>query len=197
MQPASKRKTTRKDEADWSDIEAVYEALHSKTRQTDPDTWREELESVFDVDTFLQWLAINTVIENWDTYGAMTHNFYLYSNPETGLVTWIPWDHNEALNEGKRSNMTLDMDRFGSDWPLISYLLANDEYYDTYVNYVDKTITGVFEADAMVATYREIAGLIEPYASEKIGATAFSRAVQELIDHTYARVAEAERFLAQ
>ena len=113
-------KENNEDEADWSDIESLYTILHSDIRQSDPATWKTELEAIFDVDTFLQWLAINTVIENWDTYGAMTHNFYLYNNPETGLITWIPWDHNEALSEGKRSSMTLGMDSIGDEWPLIA-----------------------------------------------------------------------------
>ncbi len=167
------QKENNKDEADWSDIETLYSVLHSDTRQTDPDAWKAELEAVFDVDTFLHWLAINTVIENWDTYGAMTHNFYLYNDPETGLLTWIPWDHNEALSEGRRSNMTLSMEAIGAEWPLISYLLADSEYYATYVDYVDETIHTVFEADTMAVKYQEIANLIEPYAIEKIGADAF------------------------
>jgi spore coat protein H len=190
-------KENNQDQADWSDLEALYNVLHVDTRQTDPKAWKAELEAIFDVDTFLHWLAINTVIENWDTYGAMTHNFYLYNNPETGLLTWIPWDHNEALSESRRSNMTLGMDAMDAEWPLISYLLADSEYYDTYTNYVGETITTVFEADVMAAKYREIADLIEPYATAKVGADAFTRTVQELVDHTYARVAEAERFLAQ
>ncbi|PKL59193.1 MAG: hypothetical protein CVV33_09090, partial [Methanomicrobiales archaeon HGW-Methanomicrobiales-4] len=40
---------------------------------------------------------ISPVIQNWDTYGSMAHNFYLYTNPENGLITWIPWDNNMAL----------------------------------------------------------------------------------------------------
>ena len=43
--------------------------------------WRAGLEAVFNVDGFLRWLAVNTVIENWDTYGRMAHNYYLYGNP--------------------------------------------------------------------------------------------------------------------
>ena len=190
-------KENNEEEADWSDIETLYTVLHSDTRQTNPEQWKAELEAIFDVDTFLHWLAINTVIENWDTYGAMTHNFYLYNNPETGLLTWIPWDHNEALSESRRSNMTLGMEAIGAEWPLISYLLADSEYYDTYTNYVDETITTVFEADMMAAKYQEIAKLIEPYATEKVGADIFAQAVQVLVNHTYARIAEAERFLAE
>lgn len=190
-------KENNEDAADWSDIEALYTALHADSRQTDPAAWKAEMEAVFDVDTFLHWLAINTVIENWDTYGAMTHNFYLYNNPETGLLTWIPWDHNEALSESKRGSMTLDMAAIGDDWPLISYLLADSDYYDTYVGYVSETISTVFEPDAMVEKYAEIASLIEPYAAADIGADAFAQSLQTLIDHTYTQVSEAEAFLLQ
>ena len=194
---ASFQKENNEDEADWSDIEALYTALHSELRQSDPAAWKAELEAVFDVDTFLHWLAINTVIENWDTYGAATHNFYLYNNPETGQLTWIPWDHNEALKEGQRSTMTLAMDRVGDEWPLIRFLLADSDYYATYVSYVDETISTAFQADAMIAKYAEIADLIEPYATAKIGAEAFAQGVQQLVDHTFARVTAAESFVAQ
>ena len=194
---SSFQKENNEDDADWSDIETLYSLLHSDTRLSDPAAWKAELETVFDVDTFLHWLAINTVIENWDTYGAATHNFYLYNNPETGQLTWIPWDHNEALKEGRRSNMTLAMDRIGDEWPLISFLLADENYYDAYVGYVDETINTVFQVDDMTAKYQEIAALIEPYATAKVGAETFVQGVQELIDHTVARVAAAEAFVAQ
>ena len=191
------QKENNEDDADWSDIEALYTALHADVRLSDPTAWKVELETVFDVDTFLHWLAINTVIENWDTYGTATHNFYLYNDPETGQLTWIPWDHNEALREGRRSNMTLAMDGIGDEWPLISFLLADDDYYAIYVGYVDETINTVFQTEAMTAKYQAMADLIEPYATAKIGAEAFGQGVQELIDHTVARVAAAEDFVAQ
>ena len=34
-----------------------------------------------DVDLFLRWLAVNSTIGNWDAYGAMAHNYYLYGDP--------------------------------------------------------------------------------------------------------------------
>jgi spore coat protein H len=55
----------------------------------------------FDRDVFLKYLAVNTIIQNWDTYGRMTHNYYLYNNPDNNLLTWIPWDNNEALQNSK------------------------------------------------------------------------------------------------
>ena len=97
-------KETNKDEADYSDILAVFDALHADTRLTDSAVWRAGLESVFDVDIFLRWLAVNTVVQNWDTYGSMPHNYYLYTDPTTGLITWIPWDNNMSLSDGMVGN---------------------------------------------------------------------------------------------
>ena len=83
-------KKTNEDEADWSDILALYAALHDDTASTDPATWRANLESVFDVDGFLKYLAVNEIIQNWDSYGKMTQNYYLYNDPETSKTDLDP-----------------------------------------------------------------------------------------------------------
>lgn len=83
---------------DWSDIKAVFAALHSTSRTTDSAAWRQNLESVFDADLFIKWLAVNTTVQNWDTYGKMAHNYYLYN--DGGVIKWIPWDNNFALQGG-------------------------------------------------------------------------------------------------
>ncbi len=105
-------KETNKKENDFSDLEQFYTALNSEKRTTDPSAWRSDLESIFDVDEFMTWLATNTVIQNWDTYGSMAHNFYLYTNPSTGQITWIPWDNNFALQNGSEG-----MGGMGGDHP--------------------------------------------------------------------------------
>ncbi|MGD8807508.1 MAG: CotH kinase family protein, partial [Chloroflexota bacterium] len=49
---------------------------------------------------FLKWLAISAIIQHWDAYGNMSHNYYLYDDPETGQLTWISWDNNMAMSAG-------------------------------------------------------------------------------------------------
>ena len=89
-------KKTNEDEANFSDVEAAIAALQAP--RDNPAQWRAKLESVFDVDHFLKWLAVNTAIDNWDTYGAMAHNYYLYGDPkQKGRLQWIPWDNNMAF----------------------------------------------------------------------------------------------------
>jgi hypothetical protein len=83
-------------EANFSDVEAAIAALHAP--RTNPAAWRENLESTFDADLFLKWLAVNTAVDNWDTYGAMAHNYYLYGDPRrSGRLQWIPWDNNMSF----------------------------------------------------------------------------------------------------
>ncbi len=92
-------KKTNEAAADFSDVESTIAALHAP--RTNPAAWRTALEARFDVDHFLKWLAVNTAIENWDTYGMMAHNYYLYADPrDAGRLKWIPWDNNMSFGVG-------------------------------------------------------------------------------------------------
>ena len=92
-------KKTNEKQADYSDIESAIAALHAP--KDDVRAWRAGLEARFDVDLFLRWLAVNSVLQNWDAYGAMAHNYYLYGDPaQKGRLRWIPWDNNFSLGAG-------------------------------------------------------------------------------------------------
>ena len=193
------QKENNEQDADWSDVEALYNVLHSEERTSDPEAWRESLESIFDVDTFLEWLSISAVIEHWDSYGSMSHNFYLYNDPDTGLLTWISWDHNEVLGVsggGTRGNISLGKEEVGQNWPLIRYLLDDPVYYDLYTDYIGETINGVFNPETLENKCKELAELIAPYAAKESSEATFESAVQELIDRIYERYQATTTFLA-
>jgi len=85
----------------------------------------------------MRWLAANTVIQNWDAYGNITHNYYLYNKPETNQLNWIPWDNNEAFTNGKGNNkaLSLDMTEVNEEWPIICYLMDSPDYKAVYDGY--------------------------------------------------------------
>lgn len=115
---------TNDDSANYSDVKALYDIINSSTRTSNVETWKTNLEKVFNVDVFLKYLAANNTIQNWDTYGRMTHNYYLYNNPANGLLTWIPWDNNEAFQTGKQGGaLSFSMSEVGTGWPLIKYII--------------------------------------------------------------------------
>jgi len=194
------------DYGDWSDIEALYKALHSAQRTSNPEAWRISLESIFDVDTFLRWLAVNIIIQNWDTYGKMPHNYYLYNNPENNLLTWIPWDNNEAFQSGKQGGaLSLSCSEVTDDWPLIRFLLDDDTYNTRYKGYLEEVANGAFEPAKMTAIYQQYHDLISPYAvgtdGEQPGYTFlnsdadFSSALNQLISHVSSRYSAVQDYL--
>ncbi len=157
-------KETNEDDNDWSDIITLFDSLHYS--RDNIGTWKDGLEGVFNVDGFLRWLAVNTVIQNWDTYGKMSHNYYLYSNPRDGLIHWIPWDNNMALSDkvGLVDPHLLTLDDIDETWPLIRFLIDNPEYHSVYVDYMEEFVENVFTITETRTRYQEAHELIEPYA---------------------------------
>ena len=188
-------KKNNEEENDYSDVESLYNIIVSSDRTTNTNLWKSNLESIIDVDGFLKWLAANTVMQNWDTYGIMTHNYYLYNNPDNNLLTWIPWDNNEALQDGKLGGaLSLSLSEVGNDWPLIRYLMDVDEYELVYREYTKQFIEEVFITSDMVTTYSSYYELLKEYAySEESGYTYinydsnFDQAVSALKTHVQSR----------
>ncbi len=197
-------KKTNEDEGNWTDIQNLFAVLHDPTRLTQPEFWRHDLDSIFDTDVFLKYLAVNTIVQNWDTYGRMTHNYFLYNNPENGKLTWIPWDNNEALQEGKLNgspNLNFS-DVSSSSWPLIGYLYADDVYKAKYDGFVKETRAGVFNPLTIQAKYSENTILIESYAiSERAGfsflnsSSDFQNALSALNSHANNRASAVDNYL--
>jgi spore coat protein H len=159
-------KKSNEDSSDWSDILAIFEALNSNSRLSDPATWREGLEAVFDVDAYLRWLAVNTAIQNWDSYGRKTHNFYLYNDPSNAQVSWIPWDHNETLQDGKEGGaIALDFSDVEDGWPLINFMGEDEVYWDRYLTLLDEVIHSAFAPARMIPIYQATHAMIEPYVT--------------------------------
>ena len=203
---ASFDKETNEGEADFSDVASLYDALHAG--QGNAETWRAGMEASLNVIGFIRWLAVNTVIQNWDTYGVSSHNYYLYNDPETGLLNWIPWDNNEALwgGSGSRQALSLALTEVNDRWPLIRYLLDDPVYYDLYVAEVEYTVDFNFYPEYMQPTYADAHDLIWPYVvgaeGEAAGYTllsseeAFETSVDDLNTHAEERYDEAMLFIS-
>lgn len=161
-------KKNNKTAADYSDVQAFVTALNASNRSTDAANWRTNLEKTFNVDHFLKFLAVNNTIVNWDTYGAMAHNYYLYQAP-TKKLTWIPWDHNESMTSTGRSAVSLGITEVRNTWPLLRYVADDPVYFARYKQYVKDFSETVFTTSRMSALFDHYTALISPYA---IGPTA-------------------------
>lgn len=182
--------------SNWDDVESLYDIINSDERTSNEEAWKTSLESVFNVDGYLKYLAANTVMQNWDTYGVMTHNYFLYADPSDGKLNWIPWDNNEALGDDK--NMALDFDFqsiSNSEWPLIGYIYATPEYKTIYDNYIDQFIEGDFKPTTVATIYSDWNALISSSVNSESGASSnFSSSVSSLNSHATQRYSAASSY---
>lgn len=191
----------------WSDVQSFITALNAPTRLTDPASWRSALEATFHMDHFVKWLAINNAMVNWDTYGAIAHNYYLY-NHSARKLTWIPWDHNQSMSgspgitggvqggQGPRPGFSLSMNEAGNNWPLARAVAQDPVYFAVYRTYMKAFVTTVFTEGAMNTMFDRAHALISPFVvgaeGEQPGytftsATQFAAALPALKAHVVAR----------
>lgn len=158
---------------DWADVLAAIHALHGD--RTAAATWRSGLEAVFDVPAFLKALAVNQVMANWDSYGCMHHNYFVYANPKNeGRLLWFPWDLNESMKNTEQEKCpppgSVMFDEivkkdpaYDYNWPLIQFLLADTQYAATYKTALQQVLDGAFAQDALIAQMQADHDLIAPY----------------------------------
>jgi spore coat protein H len=198
-------KKNNEDENDYSDVQTFITALNSTVRTSDAAQWRATLEASFNVDHFIKWLAVNTTMLNWDTYGTMAHNYYLYNDPQRGL-TWIPWDNNEAMSGRGKNSLSLSLSGIPDSWPLIRYVVDDPVYNARYKTYVKDFTKNVFTAEKMNALFDHhhsliTSSVIGPDAKEEGAYTqlsstgSFTSALRDLKQHVMTQLQEAEEYL--
>jgi spore coat protein H len=199
--PPTLGKQSNEQAADFADVQALITALNAP--RGDAAAWRAGLEAHLDVEGFLTWLAINTVIQDWDQYGVMEHNYYLYARAGEPRLTWIPWDHSYACQNNTR-NPPLDHATAGAEWPLIRFLLDDAAYAARYRELVGAAAAGPYAPDAQIARARAAHDLIAPFVVGERGEVAgstftsvelFERGLAALEGHVRARASAVATFL--
>lgn len=192
-------KETNEDAADWSDVEAAVAALADTGGA---EAWRAGLEARFDVDGFLRWLAVSTAVGNWDSYGQMPHNYFLYGGSD-GRLAWIPWDHNMALDEGMKPLLSVGLDEVGEEWPLIRTLLDDPVYAERYAEMLAEH-RATLDLDAFAARAEALHALIAPSVEAEAAPytqltdlESFHTSVDDLVDWMETRDALVSAHLGQ
>ena len=136
--------TFLRDANDISDVRSMVYALHAS--RTDTVAWRAGLEKTFDMDGYLKWLATNTLVRNWDAYGQMAHNFYLYGHD--GQLHWITWDVGLSFQNSNQMASSVWLQAVDSTWPLIHMVLRDSKYRSAYRADLEQLLSkGFTEAD--------------------------------------------------
>ncbi len=159
--------------------------------QSSDEQFAAEADHYLNVDRFLAWLAVNTLLTNLDSYAGLGHNWYLYYNTASKKFEHIPWDVNESfgnLQIGSLQQM-LDFDIYRpyvGDKILVRRLLAVERYKQEYLNYIRKFIDGPFAPATMDAEIDRLHEFIKDAAksdANKIYPTpAFERSIHDTVE---------------
>jgi spore coat protein CotH len=155
-----------------SDFQRVVQALKALSEGRG-------LETYFEVDQILRYLAAHTIVVNLDSYSSgMAQNYYIYEHD--GKITILPWDYNLAWggfqsgNAVAVINFPIDTPLSGvemSSRPLIEKLFANTEYLERYHLYLQQLIDTYFSNGKFEEKVKILDALISDYV--KNDATAF------------------------
>ncbi len=164
-------KMNNEEEADYSDIIELCRVIDGTEYASDEEFMR-ALEEVLNVDAFLRYMAVITILNNWDSYPYTGNNFYLFNNPVTGRFEWIPWD----LTWGSETSAPL----FGRTTvgfleraPLYDNVFQVDLYKSKYAAYVDLLLRYWFTTDNISEKAQAYHDMIAPYVSQFTGDKAF------------------------
>ena len=187
-------KKTNETAADYSDVEALVSALNAD--RTDALKWRSNLDATIDTVSFLKWLAVNTLIQNWDAYGMMAHNYYLYALPNQSRLTWIQWDSSLAMQSGWFAGAaSLSQAEVTAQWPLIRNLM-DDTVYQAQYHAALQAALPVLSPEVMQPKVQAAHDLVAPYVvgpeGEQTGytfrdETAFANSVSAIVTHIQSR----------
>lgn len=147
---------TNGEDGDWSDIQALVDVLADHSG-TDAE-WADRLDRTLDVDGYLRALAFNQLIGNWDSYGNMGHNYYLYADPgQDGRLVWIPWDHNMSYTTtSMQEPVDLDLEGMRGDWPLLERVRDNSETWAVYLGHIADLLDGPLAEDNQTALIQSL-----------------------------------------
>ena len=111
------------------------------------------IERVLDVDAFLHYVAVTTLIGNQDSPFVFPHNYYLVIPDETKKVLWLPWDLNNSLGGlgflGGR-NVHQQSILKPTTQPIIARVLEVPQFRERYEKIVKKLIHGPCGAKQML-----------------------------------------------
>lgn len=86
---------TRVKEADMRPIIDMIRFIN----QADDATFERDLGNYFEIDSIINYLALNNLLVNVDSLAGMGNNYYLYYNDQSKRFSLLLWDANESLGK--------------------------------------------------------------------------------------------------
>ena len=159
-------KKTNEDAADWSDIDAVVDAL-----QNPSDAGLRTLGQVVDLDRFLSFWATEVLVGHWDGYTGDRNNYHFYREPD-GPFVFIPWGVDDTFHLKDDPN---PFDNIGDPPPSVLALTAipnrlynNPDWRVKYATRLKEILDTAWDEDELLVTVDEMAAIVRQHAVPEV-----------------------------
>ncbi len=150
---------------DCGDLEAAAAALGASD-----DQLAGSVDAVFDLPRFLRFWAMEVVTDHWDGYANNRNNYFVYHDPASDRLHFLPWGIDSLFTGRARTTRPLSVYACGSlAWRLYAapgtralYLAALRDVLDT-----------VWDAPTILAELARLEALLRPYV-DPLGTGEFS-----------------------
>ncbi|MFO0936242.1 MAG: CotH kinase family protein [Gemmataceae bacterium] len=118
--------------------------------------FQKEIGQYLDLDNYLRFLATTAFVSNSDSFFALGHNFYLYLNPQTNKIVFLPWDLDRSFanfgifgSADQQMNLSFNHPYAGSH-RLTERILAIKEMATKYQALLKELAAGPFAKDRLM-----------------------------------------------
>jgi spore coat protein H len=131
--------------------------------RADDKIFRKEIGSYLEVDNYLRFLATTAFMANTDSFFGLGHNYYMYLQPKTNRIHFIPWDLDRAFANFGNANQNMDLSLthpYGGTHRLTERLLATPEIAASYQKLLKELAAGPFAKDRFLkelASFEKVA----------------------------------------
>ena len=123
----------------------------------DDETFKKEIGDYLDVEVFLRFVAVNTMLPNTDSFLTTGHNYYIYLDPRTNRFVFMPWDLDISFagfplmgTTDQQANQNLMRPHQGK-LKLVDRLLAIPEMNEKYRKVLKELAEKVFTKERLFA----------------------------------------------
>ncbi|MBK7077434.1 MAG: CotH kinase family protein [Myxococcales bacterium] len=147
---------------DCSDLDRVVTALGAPAAQLPT-----QLGAVVDLPAYARFWAMEVVTDHWDGYANNQNNFFIYHDPSTDKMSFIPWGIDDLFSGRQRTTRPYSVFACGSlPWKLYATPATRAQYLAALRDVLDT----VWDAPAIVAEIDRMQALLAPLADAEFPA---------------------------
>jgi spore coat protein H len=155
-------KKTNESDPDHSELDALSEALDDE----DTSSLETRLAEHIDLDQFLRFWAVESLVGHWDGYSGDLNNFFVYQDPSQKRLVFLPWGPDGAfqtahpfLPAGERPAITYAWAR------LPRQLYANAAIRARYHDTLRELLASVWNEEKLLAKVDSLGALLSDRAN--------------------------------